>query len=160
MGKIVSIVYRPDHAPAQPADHYSRVALDSVRLLEGYGIEGDRKGGHPKRQINLMCQESLDQLSQEGFKTAPGAMGEQIIIEALDEDLNALPEGAQLQLGDEAIVELLTPRTGCDRFEAIQGINPKQAAGRLGMMGRVIRSGFIQVGDPVQVLQDVRVRHD
>lgn len=158
MGKIISIVYRPEQL--HPADHYSRVPLTSARLLEDYGIEGDRKGGHPKRQINIMCRESLDELSAEGFKTAPGAMGEQIIVEGMSEDFNALPEGTQLQLGAEAIVEMLTPRTGCERFEAIQGINPQRAAGRLGLMGRVVKSGTISVGDPVQVLQDVRVRHD
>ncbi|HLV37502.1 MAG TPA: MOSC domain-containing protein [Spirillospora sp.] len=160
MGKITSIVYRPDDVPDKPAGHYSRVPLHSAHLLEGYGIEGDRKGGHPKRNLNIMAQESLSELAGEGFKTGPGEMGEQIVISGLAENLNSLPEGTQLQIGAQAVIEVGEPRTGCERFEAIQGKHPDTAAGRLGVMARVVKGGVIHVGDSVQILQDVRVRHN
>lgn len=155
MGKISSIVYRPAQVAAHPDDHYSRVALQSANLLENYGIEGDCKGGHPKRQLNIMSHETLEALSAEGFKAKPGEMGEQIVISEMDEDLNSLPEGTQLQIGSEVIIELLEPRTGCDRFEAIQGISPSHAAGRLGKMARVVKSGPVQIGDIVTILDHV-----
>ncbi|MBZ0301167.1 MAG: MOSC domain-containing protein [Anaerolineae bacterium] len=160
MGTVVSIAYRPDEVPAHPADHYSRVALPGAQLVENYGIEGDRKGGNPSRNLNIMAQESIDTLAAEGFKAQPGELGEQIIITGLGEDLNTLPEGTQLLIGDQAVVEVGTPRTGCDRFQAIQGIDPAQAAGRLGVMARVVKDGRIQVGDRIQIVQDVRVRQD
>ena len=154
MGQIVSIVYRPDSVPDKPEDHYSRVPLQATKLVEGHGIEGDRKGGHPKRQINIMAQESLDQLAPAGFKVQPGEMGEQIIVSGLSADLNTLAEGTRLQLG-EAIVEITTPRTGCDRFEAIQHKQPSEAAGLLGMMARVVTGGGIRVGDTIKILEYV-----
>jgi MOSC domain-containing protein YiiM len=55
-------------------------------------------------------------------------------------------------VGAEAVIELVKPRTGCDRFEAIQGHPPSEAAGRMGVMARVLRSGSIQVGDEVKIL--------
>lgn len=154
MGTIASIVYRPEQL--HPKDHFSRVPLQTANLVEGKGIEGDRKGDNPARQLNIMTRETLDALAAEGFKTQPGQMGEQIVVSGVD--VNTLPEGAQIQIGD-AVVEVYKPRTGCDRFEAIQGLPPKQAANRLGVIAGVIKSGTIHVGDEVTVLEDVRVRH-
>lgn len=155
MSKIISIVYRPASVEAKPKDHYSRVPVESAVLVEKYGIEGDKKGGHPDRQLNIMVQESLDALAQRGFKAAPGELGEQIIISGLEQDLNAMPEGVQLQFGDEAVIEIIKPRTGCDRFEAIQGKHPSEAAGQLGMMARVVRGGTIRIGDQIKILEHV-----
>jgi TatD DNase family protein len=155
MGKITSIVYSPEDAPARPADHYTRLPLQKANLLADYGIEGDRKGGHPRRHLNVMCRETLNALAAEGFTVQPGAMGEQIIIEQMSEDLNRLPEGTRLRLGPQAIIEVTLPRTGCDRFEAIQGLHPSLAAGRLGVMARVVQSGVIQIGDAVEIVAHV-----
>jgi MOSC domain-containing protein YiiM len=79
-------------------------------------------------------------------------MGEQLILEGLAQDLNTLPAGTQLQIGTEAVVELVKPRTGCDRFEAIQGLSPSLIQLRMGMMARVLRGGSIAVGDEVKIL--------
>lgn len=154
MGTITSIVYRPE--PLHPKDHFSRVPLQSANLIEGKGIEGDRKGDNPARQLNIMSRETLDELAAEGFQTAPGQMGEQIVVSGLD--VNSLPEGTQIQIG-AAVVEVYKPRTGCDRFEAIQGLPRSQAVNRLGVIAGVIKSGTINVGDAVAVVDDVRVRH-
>ena len=155
MSQIISIVYRPDSAPAKPADHFTRLPLESVPLVAGYGIEGDRKGGHPDRHLNIMAQESLTELGAEGFLVEPGQMGEQIIVGGLAQNLNNLPAGTQLQFGDQAIVEIVKPRTGCDRFEAIQSKHPSAAAGRLGMMARVVAGGSIRVGDSIKIMEHV-----
>lgn len=149
MSQIVSIVYKPEDS--KPSDHYTRVPLQSAALIENYGIEGDRKGGHPKRQLNIMTQEVLAQLQQEGFNTAPGQMGEQIIVSGLD--MNALVEGDRVQLG-EAVIEITDYRNGCDRFQALQSKNPADAKGRLGAMARVVTGGKIAIGDAVKVLQN------
>jgi MOSC domain-containing protein YiiM len=145
---VLSIVYRTREA-GRPQDHYGRVALDRARLMEFQGIEGDAKGGSTDRQLNIMRAEDLSELAGEGFQTAPGQMGEQIVVAGLQS--SALTEGTHLRLGT-AIIEIGIPRTGCARFEMIQG-KPKQAAkGRLGAMARVVTSGEVAVGDAVEVL--------
>jgi molybdopterin adenylyltransferase len=151
MISITSIVYKPESADSDPEDHYIRIPLNSANLVAGYGIEGDRKGGNPKRNLNIKSYETMETLREDGFSTLPGQMGEQIVIQGID--VGKLAEGAQLQIGDQALVEVVSHRTGCERFEGIQGKSPKLAAGRMGVMAKVITGGKIAVGDAVKLLQ-------
>ena len=66
MTQIASIVYRPMGQP-NPKDDYLRLDLDDATLVAGYGIEGDAKGGHPDRQLNIMSYETLTILRGQGF---------------------------------------------------------------------------------------------
>ena len=151
MTQIASIVYRPIGEP-NPKDDYLRLDLDDATLVAGYGIEGDAKGGHPERQLNVMSYETLTILRSQGFYTEPGQMGEQIVIHQLDVD--ALEAGAQVQLGMEAIIEIVKPRTGCDKFETVQKRSRSLVQGQMGQIARVIVGGKIHVGDPVRVLKN------
>jgi uncharacterized protein YdeI (YjbR/CyaY-like superfamily) len=153
MIKVASIVYKPESAGADPESRYLRLPLESANLVAGYGIEGDRKGGNPKRNLNLMSFETLEALREEGFYTLPGQMGEQIVIQGLD--VGKLATGEQLQIGERACVEVVSHRTGCERFEGVQGKSPTLAAGRLGVMARVVRGGRVAVGDPVNFMQSI-----
>jgi MOSC domain-containing protein YiiM len=151
MATIVSIVYTPASVERKPRDHYSRVPLEHARLIEGAGIEGDAKSGSPTRHLNIMAAEMLEQLRFEGFHTAPGEMGEQITVSEID--LASLKPGDRLRLGECATVEVVVPRTGCDRFERIQGQPKGSVKGRLGIIARVVAGGDILVGDSVEVIQ-------
>jgi molybdopterin adenylyltransferase len=150
MNNVTSIVYKPESAVSDPEDHYIRIPLNSANLVAGYGIEGDRKGGNPKRNLNIISSETLETLREDGFSTLPGQMGEQIVIQGID--VGKLAEGAQLQIGDQARVEVVSHRTGCQRFEKIQGKSPQLAAGRMGVMAKVVTGGKIAVGDAVKLL--------
>lgn len=149
MPSIVSIVYKPDNIESKPANHFARVPLDRAELIAGKGIAGDRKGNGDDRHLNVMSRETLDRLAEEGCKTGPGEMGEQIVVSGLD--LATLPNGARIKVGNHAEIEIIKPRTGCSRFEAIQGISPKAVSGRLGAMCRVTIGGAIHIGDAVTV---------
>jgi MOSC domain-containing protein YiiM len=97
-----------------------------------------------------MSYETLTNLRARGFYTEPGQMGEQIVIHQLDVD--NLPPGTRLQLGNEAVIEVVKQRTGCEKFERLQGHKLTEVAGEMGVMARVITGGQIRVGDPVKVL--------
>lgn len=148
MIRVASIVYKPEDALPDLEDHYFRTLLESANLVAGYGIEGDRKGGNPKRNLNIMSYGTLEALRAEGFSTLPGQMGEQIVLQGLD--VGKLVVGDRLQIGDTAIVEVVSHRTGCQRFEHIQSKTAQQAAGRMGVMARVVTGGPISVGNPVK----------
>ncbi len=148
MAHVVSIVYRPQKT-GRPQDRYERVPADRVRLVEYRGIEGDMKGGSTKRQLNVMLAETLAELGAVGFQVAPGEMGEQIVIAGIDPV--AMVEGARIKLG-EAVIEVGIPRTGCARFEMIQGKPRSDAKGRLGVLATVVTGGEVAVGDAVEVL--------
>ncbi len=152
MAEIFSLVYKPEDEDAP--DHYTRIPVQSATLVVGHGIDGDLNGhGTPKRNLNIMSAEMQAVLKGEGFKTAPGELGEQIAVKGLDMD--SLPAGTRLQFGDSAVIEIVKPRTGCDRFEAIQGKARTDAANRLGMMATVITGGEVRVGDPITMLETV-----
>lgn len=148
MAHVVSIVYRPKDSK-RPQDHYARVPIERAQLVANFGIKGDRKGGPGDRQLNVMHAEQLAELGTEGFKVGPGEMGEQIVVAGLDP--TALAAGARVKLAD-AVIEVVEPRTGCARFEMIQGKPRGDAAGRLGVIARVIEGGELAVGDAVEVL--------
>lgn len=151
MPHIASIVYTPAHDYVEPADHYLRVPVTNADLIAGHGIEGDRKGSSPERGLNVMSAEILAGLAGEGFKTGSGQMGEQLVLAGLD--FSTLSEGTRLQLGQTATIEFVKNRTGCSRFEHIQGHPRESVAGRVGFMARVVTGGRIRVGDPVSVLE-------
>jgi MOSC domain-containing protein YiiM len=151
VGHVVSIVYTPrDVEERKPQDRFARVAAERVRLVEFQGIEGDAKGGATDRQINVMHAELLEQLGGEGFKVAPGELGEQIVVAGLD--AAALSQGTRLKLGT-AVIEVGIPRTGCARFEMIQGKPRQSAKGRLGFLATVVTGGEVAVGDAVEVVE-------
>ena len=151
MARIVSIAYSPPTEIPRPKDHYHRVPAAEAMLLADRGIEFDRKGKGGERQLSIMSAATLDILRNEGFQTAPGQMGEQLVFEGIDVD--HLAAGSQLKLGSTAIVEVVEPRTGCDRFERIQGKHKKLVRGRFGVIARVRVSGKIAVGDPVSPVE-------
>lgn len=153
MAHVVSIVYRPRDIPTpRPQDRYARVPLERARLVEFHGIEGDAKGSSGDRQLNVMLAETMAELGTEGFQAGPGELGEQIVIAGLEPAL--LIEGTRIQLGS-AVIEVGIPRTGCTRFEKIQGKQRQAAKDRLGALARVVTSGDVAVGDAVEVLSTV-----
>jgi MOSC domain-containing protein YiiM len=133
----------------RPQERYARVAADRVTLVERQGIEGDLKGSKRDRQLNVMLAETLAELGAEGFQVGPGEMGEQIVLAGLDPA--ALAEGTRLKLG-EAVIEVGIPRTGCARFEMIQGQPRKVVKGRLGVLATVVTGGEVAVGDAVEIV--------
>ncbi|MEM9955813.1 MAG: MOSC domain-containing protein [Chloroflexota bacterium] len=150
MGEIISIVYQPEATDVTHGEFY-RVPVDEASLLAGHGIEGDRKAGrNPKRHLNIMMRETLDDLAMCGYKTGAGAMGEQLQIRGVD--IESLPSGTLLKLGDSAIIRLNKFRAGCVWLEQIQGRDCADLENRIGLMATVMESGIIRVGDPVEII--------
>jgi len=150
---IISICYQPDSSQLEDKK-FNRVPVQTVELIAGHGIRGDRKAGrNPKRQVNIMSLNSVQTLQELGFKTQPGELGEQLVVAGID--VMGLPVGTQLQLGDSAVIELTMARTGCAWLEMIQGQSKNDTIQRLGMLAKVIQSGTISVNDTVKVLDPV-----
>jgi MOSC domain-containing protein YiiM len=149
MPQVVSIVYKPANVEQKPADHYARLPVERTRLVVGYGIEGDCKGGTADRHLNIMLSEMMSQLRDDGFRAGAGELGEQIVIAGLQPE--SLVEGTRLRLGKFAVVEIVEPRTGCARFVHIQKKSKESAKGKIGYMARVIADGEIAVGDEVRL---------
>lgn len=143
-GNLVSIVYSP------LAGSFNRKPLHHAVLVAEYGIEHDRKGGHPKRNLNVMDQETLDQLAREGYPSGPGVLGENLIVQGVD--LGQQPAGTLVRIGLDAVIELVKLREPCYKLTALDPRMPDSVVNRVGFMARVVAGGVVRVGDSVAVM--------
>lgn len=146
---VVSITIKPAESDHRPPDRFSRVTVDRAELVPGHGIAGDAKGRPDSRQLNIMFADAVEGLRADGFRTAPGELGEQLVIAGISGECAA---GTRLRIGDSAVIQVVYPRVPCGRFARIHD-RPKDAArGRIGFMARVLIGGPIGVGSSVVVV--------
>jgi MOSC domain-containing protein YiiM len=122
-GRVVSV-------SCDAAHRFSKQPVETIRLVEGLGVEGDAHLGHTVqhrsrvvvdpsqpnlRQVHLLAVELLDELCWLGFKVQPAELGENITTRGID--LIGLPRGTLLHLGGEAIVEVTGLRNPCRQIE-------------------------------------------
>ncbi len=150
---VKSIVYKPKDATLDlNTPGYIRQPLDEAALIEGYGIQGDRKGGNPNRNLNVMDEATQAELEAEGYPVGAGVLGENIILGGID--LRTVPEGTRLRLGSEAIIVLGKARVPCEELTPLDARMPDLVHGRVGFMCRVVSSGRVRVGDPVEIVSE------
>jgi MOSC domain-containing protein YiiM len=171
---ITAVHLSPTHTMAKPA-------APSINLIEGIGVDGDAHSGETVkhrsrvklnpttpnlRQVHLIHAELHDELRTHGYDIAAGQMGENITTR--DIDLLALPTGARLHLGGDAIIEVTGLRNPCDQLEGIQpglmqAVLDRDAEGNLirkaGIMAIVLTGGPITPGDPIEVQLPDELHH-
>ena len=164
-GEVISVNCSSAHSLIKPNQ-------ESVRLLEGLGVEGDAHSGktvkhrsrvardpnQPNlRQVHLIHSELYDELKGAGFDVSHGQMGENITTKGVD--LLGLPTGTHLHLRD-AVVEVTGLRNPCAQLEKIQtglleSVLDKDEDGNLirkaGIMGIVVTGGEVAPGDEIRV---------
>ncbi|MCB9932936.1 MAG: MOSC domain-containing protein [Planctomycetes bacterium] len=127
-----------------------REARDSVMLVEGKGVEGDKKFGKSHgRQVNLVTRHSYDWFERNFGRSRelPGGLGENIVISS-EIDPGWLDLGQRIRVG-EAVLEVVTPRAPCAHFtETVEGVKVSHFVGHVGLMCAVVKSGKVSVGDP------------
>ena len=110
------------------------------------------------RQVHLIHGELHDELRAQGFDVAPGVMGENVTTRGVD--LLALPTGAQLRLGEHAVVEITGLRNPCVQLDHFQpglmaAVLDRDETGDLirkaGVMAVVLTSGDVRPADPIAV---------
>ena len=146
---------------------------DRIRLLAGLGVDGDAHRGRTVqhrsrvardpaqpnlRQVHLIHAELHDELRGAGFPVAAGEMGENITTRGID--LLALPRGARLTLGDQAVVEITGLRNPCRQLDELQqglraAVLDRDPDGNLvrkaGVMSVVLAGGTVGPGDRISV---------
>jgi len=128
--------------------------VESVRLVEKLGIEGDAHAGNWHRQVSLLDQASVDKMTALGVEgLTPGIFAENITTEGVV--LHALPIGTRLRVGE---TELEVTQIGkechahCQVYQQVgMCIMPTE-----GIFTIVIHGGEIRAGDAIEVLNGVR----
>lgn len=153
------------------AHRFSKPVRESIRLIEGLGVDGDTHAGalmqHRSRQrgadtppnirqVHLIHRELFDFVAARGHTVGPGNLGENVTTEGID--LLALPEGTLLHLGDEAIIEVTGLRNPCIQINGfseglMKELVHRDEAGNVvrlaGIMSVVRRGGTVRAGDPI-----------
>ena len=110
------------------------------------------------RQVHLMHTELFDELRELGFSVIPGQLGENITTKSVD--LLSLPKGTLLRVGESAVVAVTGLRNPCMQIDLFQkglmnAVLARDDEGQLvrkaGVMGVVINSGEVKVGDGIRV---------
>lgn len=164
-GRVVAVSRDSKH-------RFSKTPQMLIRLLAGLGVEGDAHMGErvkhrsrarfnsslPNlRQVHLLQRELFDELSVDGFKVAPGELGENVTTAGID--LLGLPTGTLLAIGDTAVVEVTGLRNPCvqiDRFQPglMEAVLERSEGGlvrKSGVMGIVREGGIVQPGDRIAI---------
>ncbi|MCM1945050.1 MOSC domain-containing protein [Streptomyces sp. G2] len=152
---------------------FTKPNREAITLLAGLGVEGDVHAGvtvkhrsrvaqdptRPNlRQVHLIHGELFDEVAGAGFEVNPGDLGENVTTHGID--LLALPTGARLHLGAEAVVEVTGLRNPCAQIDNFRHGLLKQVVGRdadgelvrkAGIMGIVLTGGEVRPGDPIRV---------
>lgn len=165
-GVVLAVSAKPTHGVDKP----NRPA---IRLIAGEGVEGDahcgptvrhrsraaRDPSQPnRRQVHLIHAELHRELAAQGFAVSPGLMGENVTT--LGIDLLALPRGARIRLGAEAVVEVTGLRNPCPQLDGLApglmaaclGRGPDgEPVRKAGVMAVVVRGGEVRAGDALSV---------
>lgn len=124
---------------------------ESCRVLADLGLEGDGHAG-TERQVSLLAVESIQKIRDRGLEVQYGDFAENLTTEGID--LPALPVGARLKVGPEAILEITRIGKEChDRCHIYYAVGdcvmPKE-----GVFARVVMEGTVRVGDGIEMMAD------
>jgi MOSC domain-containing protein YiiM len=141
-----------DKGPLEGRVHIGRYGV-------GADIQADRMhhGGLDKA-LYAYAQEDAEFWEGElGRQLSPGFFGENLRTEGID--VNAARIGEVWRIGESVTVEVTMPRTPCQTFARWVGgadqrgwVKRFSAERRLGPYLRVLRNGFVQAGDPIEVI--------
>ncbi len=143
MGRVISI-------NSNERKEYRKLPRSSARLIQEFGVEGDRHAGRPLRQVSVLNAETVEELRQRGWQVGPGMLGENLTVEGIP--VMQLPDGVRLRVG-EAELEITGNRPICREILEVHPDALKMLVGRTGKMARVIRGGRVQPGDPVELIR-------
>jgi MOSC domain-containing protein YiiM len=161
-------------AVSRDSEHrFSKPVVDEIVLIAGWGIEGDTHAGttvqhrsrvardptQPNlRQVHLMHAELFDEVRASGFTVEAGQLGENVTTRGVD--LLALPAGALLHLGDDAVVRVTGLRNPCQQINGFEPGLLREVLGRSedgvverkgGVMSVVVAGGTVRPGDGIRV---------
>ena len=150
-----------------------KIQVDSIQLVEEFGVEGDYHAGKKirhrylakkdpemlnHRQVLLIDAQILGDLQKVGIRLVPGQMAENIVCYGIN--VMALDIGTRLAAG-EALLEITEVRDPCkqlneshpDLYQAvIQEINGEERY-TAGVFARIIKGGKVDAGNSIYVYQ-------
>jgi len=127
--------------------------VDSAKLIENHGIEGDAHAGNWHRQVSFLAIESIEKMRKGGLPNLrPGAFAENITTEFLNVPLFKI--GTRIKIGDSSELEITQIGKECHDKCAIYFKVGDCVMPREGVFAKVIKSGDIKVDDKIVVMNE------
>lgn len=123
--------------------------VESINIIENFGLEGDAHAGSWHRQVSLLAAEKVAAFNARGGDAKVGDFGENILVEGLD--LRYLPVGTLLKCED--VVLCITQigkncHTECEIFKRVGDcIMPRE-----GVFAVVQKGGYVHVEAPIEAV--------
>ena len=147
MSRIESINISPGGIP--------KLAVDSVEVVEA-GLVGDghdhEKHRTPLQAISLLDAELLEALRDDsGIPLVAGSLGENLTLRGVG--VQRLGAGDRLRVGGDAgvVLEITRVRPPCYVLDVLSPEFKRRLWNRIGMYARVVRSGWMQAGDTIDM---------
>lgn len=118
-------------------------------LRKEHGLEGDAHAGDWHRQVSFLASEEIDRACQKGLEVSFGDFAENIATAGID--WKNIPVGSQVQLGEEALVEITQIGKECHMRCAIYYKAGDCIMPREGVFARVLKAGKIKCGDAIRI---------
>lgn len=129
--------------------------IDEGEFIVEFGVKDDAHAGKWHRQVSLLALEKIEDFRSKGGNVDFGAFGENLVIEGFE--LNKLPVGQRLTVGDEVLLEVTQIGKECHDKCAIyyqvgECIMPKN-----GIFTRVLKGGKVKVGDECKLVNQGKI---
>jgi MOSC domain-containing protein YiiM len=122
-------------------------AVESITLIENYGIEGDAHGGS-ERQVSLLAQESIDTMRAKGLTLQDGDFAENIVTSGVD--LLRTQVGTVIEIAD-TILEVTQIGKTCHQRCAIYHQAGDCVMPTQGIFVKVVQGGTVSPGDEIHI---------
>jgi len=125
------------------------VCAGRLRLRSGYGVERDvNAAAASPRQVLIVGAADLKWHALE-----PGDLRENVLI---DGSIDQLASGALVRIGRASVVRVTFPCEPCHKLNSVRpGLAYELRGNVRGMLGRVVSSGTIRLGDRVRAVRGV-----
>jgi len=141
MAKVIAVCTSPEKGTAKRN-------AGKAEFITDHGIKGDAHAGPWHRQVSLLSHDKVEDFRARGAVVEDGAFGENLVVEGID--FRSLPVGTVLECGS-VILEMTQIGKECHSHCAIYKTMGDCIMPREGVFAKVIKGGFIAVGDEMKV---------
>ena len=145
MGKIEAVCISKEKGTV-------KTAVESIELIEGFGLSGDAHGGSA-RQVSLLCYETVEEFKKkagDGVSIVPGVFGENILVSGIDPA--SCKVGTRFICND-VILEVTQKGKTCHSGCEISKIVGDCIMPREGVFADVLTGGVITAGDEINPVE-------
>jgi molybdenum cofactor synthesis domain-containing protein len=143
MGKIIAVCISDVKGTAKRN-------VGKAEFVAGHGLAGDAHAGPWHRQVSLLSYNKIEDFRARGALVENGAFGENLVVEGID--FRSLPEGTILECAG-VVLEMTQIGKECHSHCAIYKTMGDCIMPREGVFAKVVRGGFISVGDEMTTRQ-------